>query len=142
MYLWDSNILRHYGEGHPNILLHLQHVSWSEIAVPSVVVAEVLRGRCDFALKATPAQAPLAHELLLKSKKFLDEFNRIVFDEECGKALEELQQRYKAHKRYADMMIAAMAQAGNHTVVTRNEEDFAKLLPKTQIANWVDQKPS
>jgi predicted nucleic acid-binding protein len=47
MYLWDANILRHYGEDHPILRLHVQRVSWAEIAIPSVVVAEVLRGRCE-----------------------------------------------------------------------------------------------
>lgn len=54
MYLWDANILRHFGQGHPTLRLHLSRIPWSEIALPSVVVAEVLRGRCDFALQAAP----------------------------------------------------------------------------------------
>lgn len=66
MYLWDSNILRHFGEGHPTLRLHLERIPWSEISLPSVVVAEVLRGRCEFALKASPSEAPRAHALLLK----------------------------------------------------------------------------
>jgi len=56
MYLWDANIVRYFGQGHPTLRLHLWRVSWAEIALPSVVVAEVLRGRCDFALKASPAK--------------------------------------------------------------------------------------
>ena len=141
MYLWDSDILRHYGEAHPNILLHLQHIKWSEIALPSVFVAEVLRGRCEFALKVTPEQAPLAHKLLIKTKNFLDQFNIIIFDEDCSKALDVLIKRQKTHKRYADFLIAAMAKAGKHVIVTRNIEHFKKLLPESQIANWVDEKP-
>jgi len=61
MYLWDANILRAFGQGHATLRLHLLRVPWSEIALPSVVVAEVLRGRCDFAARAPPAEAPLAH---------------------------------------------------------------------------------
>ena len=49
MYLWDANILRAFGQGHATLRMHLLRVPWSEIALPSVVVAEVLRGRCDFA---------------------------------------------------------------------------------------------
>jgi predicted nucleic acid-binding protein len=71
MYLLDSNIIRHFGEGHPILLLHLERTPWSEIALPSVVVAEVMRGRSDFALKALPSEAPLAHSLLLKTFHFL-----------------------------------------------------------------------
>lgn len=43
MYLWDSNILRHFGDGHPTLRLHLERIPWTEIALPSVVVAEALR---------------------------------------------------------------------------------------------------
>ena len=56
MYLWDANILRHFGQGHATLRLYLLRVPWTEIALPSVVVAEVLRGRCEFALKATPGR--------------------------------------------------------------------------------------
>jgi predicted nucleic acid-binding protein len=58
MYLWDANILRAFGQGQATLRSYLLRVPWSEIALPSVVVAEVLRGRCDFALKATPAEDP------------------------------------------------------------------------------------
>jgi hypothetical protein len=56
MYLWGANILRAFGQGHATLRLHLLCLPWSEIALPLVVVAEVLRGQCDFALKATPAE--------------------------------------------------------------------------------------
>jgi len=69
-------------------------------------------------------------------------FYHIVFDDKCAEILEALQQKHKAHKRYADMMIAATAKAGNHIVVTRNVKHFEPLLPKSQIANWIDDKPN
>ncbi len=75
MWLWDSNILRHFGEKHPILYLHLQQTSWAEIALPSVVVAESLRGRCDFALKASPEQAPIAHQRLLQTQQLLSQFD-------------------------------------------------------------------
>jgi predicted nucleic acid-binding protein len=139
MWLWDS--LRHFGEKHPILHLHLQQIPWKEIALPSVVVAEALRGRCDFALKASPEQAPLAHQKLLQTQELLSQFNVVMFDEKCAKALAELRQKHKTHKCYADMMIAAMAKANNHIVVTRNVKHFEPLLPKNQIANWIDDKP-
>ena len=52
MYLWDSNILRAFGEGHAIVRQHIDRVRWEKIALPSVVVSEVLRGRIEFALKA------------------------------------------------------------------------------------------
>jgi hypothetical protein len=39
------------------------------------------------------------------------------------------------------MMIAAMALAGNHIVVTRNTRHFTGLLPPHQFANWIDEPP-
>jgi predicted nucleic acid-binding protein len=53
MYLWDANILRAFGQGHATLRSHLLRVPWSEVALPSVVVAEVLR-RWNHGLKRTP----------------------------------------------------------------------------------------
>lgn len=120
MYLLDSNILRHYAEGHPVLREHLSRHAWGEIALPSVVVAEVLRGRSDHALKALPSEAPLAHQLLLQTQQILLLFSVVVFDQPSAEIMLRLQQKVKVHKRYADVMIAATAIAGNHVVVTRN----------------------
>lgn len=141
MYLWDANILRAFGQGHPTLQLHLLHVPWSDIALPSVVVAEVLRGRCDFALKASPAEAPLAHQRLVETMQMLSHFHTIVFDQSCAEALERLRRQHRRHKRYADLMIAAMATAGRHIVVTRNQADFVDVLLPAQLVNWLDDLP-
>jgi hypothetical protein len=90
VYLWDSNIVRHFGQGHPTLQMHLLHIRWHEVALPSIVVAEVLRGRCDFALKATPSEAPLAHRLLLETQQMLGRFSVVVFDELCAEAMKRL----------------------------------------------------
>jgi predicted nucleic acid-binding protein len=108
----------------------LKQISRSEIALPYVVVAEVLRGRGEFALKASASQAPWAHQPLsrikffvhkklyprIQTQKLLSQFEVVVFDKKCAEILESLQQKHKAHKRYADM-IAAMAKASNLMVV-------------------------
>lgn len=138
MYLWDANILRHYAEGHPNLALHLKRVKRVEVGLPSVVFAEVLRGRCDYALKARPEQAVQAHALLIDTHRMLARFQIVAFDQRCADALVRLRQQYSSRKRYADMQIAAMALAGNHTVVTRNTQDFADLLHPNQLQNWID----
>jgi len=141
MYLWDTNIVRHFGQGHSTLRLHLLRVPWAEIALPSVVIAEVLRGRCDFALKASPAEAPLAHRRLLETQQMLTQFRVIPFDEACASVLERLRQKHRRRKRYADLMIAAMAEAGGHVVVTRNQDDFVDLLPQSRLVNWIDDPP-
>lgn len=141
MYLWDANILRHFGQGHPILRLHLQQIPWAQIALPSVVVAEVIRGRCEFALKATPEQAPEAHQRLMETFDMLSHFHIVVFNPTCAAALERLRRQHRRRKRYADLMIAAIALAEDHVVVTRNQSDFVDLLPPAQRANWIDTPP-
>ncbi|MEZ4662715.1 MAG: type II toxin-antitoxin system VapC family toxin [Caldilineaceae bacterium] len=140
--MWDANILRHFAEKHPTLQAHLTRVSWSEIALPSVVMAEVLRGRCEFALKATVEQAPFAHQQLLVTQQLLQKFHTIPFDHACAEAMRQLQRTVKTNKRYADAMIAATAIAGGHIVVTRNIVDFRDLLSAQQLANWIDSPPT
>jgi tRNA(fMet)-specific endonuclease VapC len=142
MFLWDSNILRYHNQGHPTLQAHLQRVPRSQVALPSVVVAEVLRGRCEFALKSTPGQMPVAHEQLLKELRVLRRFRILSPDQSSAAAMSLLMKRHSSRKRYADLMIAAIAIAGNHIVVTRNQKDFVDLLPKHQLQNWIDDFPS
>jgi len=141
MYLWDSNILRYFGQEHPNLQLFLKRVKPHEIALPTVVVAEILRGRSEYALKANQDQLPYAHKLLVKTNELLQKFKIIVFDDKCLTALKKIKRKHKSKKRYADMLIAATAIAGNHIVITRNEKHFNDLLPKNKIENWIDDKP-
>ncbi|HSF30846.1 MAG TPA: PIN domain-containing protein, partial [Candidatus Tectomicrobia bacterium] len=99
-----------------------------------VVVAEVLRGRCDFALKATPAEVPLAHRQLLDTQQMLAQFPIVVFDAACATVMERLQRRHRRRQRYADLMIAAIVIAGQHILVSRNQADCRDVLPPAQWA--------
>lgn len=138
MYLWDSNILRHFTQNHPNLNSHLERVSWQDVALPSVVVAEVLRGRSEFALKALPEQAAFANQQLMATLRLIQRFRIIEFDAECAMVLQAMHKRIKTKKRYPDVMIAAMATTKNLIVVTRNQKHFADLLPSTRLENWID----
>jgi predicted nucleic acid-binding protein len=139
MYLWDSNTLRAYAESQSALLARLQQVNRSEVALPSVVVAEALRGRAEYALKAdTGERLAAAHRLLMQTQETIATFQVIVFDEACGEEFERLRQRHRKHKRRADMLIASMARSGQHVVVTRNVQHFRELLPPDQIENWLD----
>jgi tRNA(fMet)-specific endonuclease VapC len=141
VYLWDANILRHFAEGQSILFSHLNRIRRADVALPSVVVAEVLRGRCDYALKATSDQAASAHALLIATYRMLGQFQIVVFDRSSADAMTHLQKRHSSRKRYADVQIAAMALAGNHIVVTRNTKDFSDLLRPDQIENWIDFPP-
>lgn len=141
MYLWDTHMIGHYANQHATLGLHIQRVKWGEIVLPTPTVAEVLRGRAEFALKATPEQIIWAHDQLWQSYVLITKFQVLLFDDAAKAELSKLLKKFKSKKRYADMMIAAMALAGNHIVVTRNTKHFADLLPSAQLANWIDAPP-
>jgi predicted nucleic acid-binding protein len=82
VYLWDTNILAHFTSEHPVLALHIQRVEWEEIVLPSPTVAEFLRGRTEFAVKATPEQAVQAHRLLKQSQQLIAQFDILLFSED------------------------------------------------------------
>lgn len=59
--------------------------------------------------------------------------------EQAVAELVALRNRVSTRKRYADVVIAAIALAGGDIVVTRNVDDFRDLLPADRIQNWIDQ---
>ncbi len=141
MYLLDSNTLRAYLKGHQTVIAHTLRVPSEEIALPSIVAAEALRGRCEYVLKATADQVELADKLLQETLRTLQSFQFVTFDPASVTALNHLLKQYRSRKRHADVMIAALALAGHHIVVTRNTKDFADLLPALQLQNWIDDPP-
>jgi predicted nucleic acid-binding protein len=92
-------------------------------------VAEALRGRSDALLKATPPQVALAEKLMQEMIQTVQSFQQVSFDDVSLVALQQMLKQHQSRKRYADVMIAAIAKAGHHIVVTRNTKDFADLLP-------------
>lgn len=141
MYLLDTNVLTHYVNGQQTLLANLQRVDLSEVALPTVVVAEAMRGRSEFALKAQPDKAVYAHSLLVETWQILHKFQMLALNQQSATMLAQMQKKHGSRKRYADMMIAAMALTENHVVVTRNLKHFADLLSPHQLANWVDDLP-
>lgn len=138
-YLLDSNILRYYTAKHPTMTRNLARVSAEQIAIPFVVVIEQLRGRFDAYLKAEPENLLREQERLLAAQQFLSLYQTVYVDEQAVAELVALQKRVSTRKRYADVVIAAMALASGDIVVTRNVDDFRDLIHATKIQNWVDQ---
>jgi predicted nucleic acid-binding protein len=103
------------------------------------VVIEQLRGRFDAYLKAEPENLLKEQERLLAAQQFLSIYQTIYVNEQGITELTALRSRVNTRKRYADVVIAAMALAGDDIVVTRNVDDFRDLLPADRIQNWIDQ---
>jgi predicted nucleic acid-binding protein len=68
----------------------------------------------------------------------LARFHVVAFDQSCTEVMARWRRQHRRQKRYADLMIAAMAVAGRHILVTRNRTDFVDLLPPAQLVNWID----
>jgi predicted nucleic acid-binding protein len=119
-------------------LENFARVPKSDVALPLIVVIEQMRGRYDAILKAEPRNLLKEQERLLAAETLLSEFEIFYLSEEAIKELQDLTQRVKTKKRYADVIIAAMARTARLTVVTRNVEDFKDLLPAARIQNWID----
>ena len=148
-YFWDSNVLRLFSDNpdHPLLRSHIERVSWKRVFLPCVVVAESWRGRLrrvDTVPKARPEEAIFPYQKLIETHEVLRRFTVAPFDEECVSRLLSLRQDLKRRKkrvkkRHADMMIAAMALSYDYILVTRNEKDFADMLPAQQTENWIDE---
>jgi predicted nucleic acid-binding protein len=141
-YLWDSNILRHYAAEHPVLQDNLNRVPRHEIRLPIIVYAEQLRGRIEELLKAEPQKLLLAQQHLQITQERLSRFEIVPLNAAAITVVEQLKQRIKAHKRHADLIIAAQAIAGRHILVTRNTAHFRDLLPASQLQNWIDDRLS
>ncbi len=149
IYFWDSNILRVFSDNpdHSVLCKHIERVFWDRILLPSVVVAESWRGRLrriDTVPKARPEEAIFPYQKLVETHEVLRLFTVTPFDKGSANRLLWLRQDMKRRKksikkRHADMMIAAMTLSYEFILITRNEKDFADLLPAHQVENWIDE---
>lgn len=98
-----------------------------------------MRGRYEALLKAEPQNLIREQARLLATEQLLREFTVCYVSEAAVNELQAMQQRIKTKKRYADVVLAAMARAEGLTVVTRNVQDFKDLLPMQRVQNWIDQ---
>ncbi len=142
IWLWDSNIVRHYLDDHPLLLENLKKVPRQNVMLPVVVAAEQLRGRTDAILKSEPTQLARAQEMFRQTRVLLDSFQILYFDAPSLAVVAQLKERFKTRRRYPDVLIAAQVIAGRHILVTRNTADFHDLLPASQLQNWIDDRIS
>jgi len=144
-YFWDTNILSCLRTEDTLLMRHIDRVSWDKIFLPSVVVAESWRGRlrqADAVPWKKPEQAIFPHKKLQESHELLSQFRVVPFDGAAAEELSLLQRRVRRQKkRHADMMIAAMTLSNRFVLITRNERDFADLLPTQHVENWIDNPP-
>ncbi len=103
-----------------------------------MVVAEVLRGRAEFALKGEPDRLVNAYHYLALTIESLGRFRIEPFSVAAAQHMEELKRKHQSRKRYADLQLAAITLAGGHCLVTRNLKHFKDLVPASQLENWME----
>lgn len=129
-YLLDANACIGYLNGTAHgVLVHLQNLPISEIAVCAVVKAEMFAG----ARQSQRIEQTLAHH-----REFFNRFSSLPFDDEAAEAYS----RIRAHleKRGTpigpnDLMIAAIAVANNVTLITHNTREFGR-VPGLALEDW------
>ena len=122
IYLLDANVCIHLlNEKHPTILQHFRLYSPADIALCSVVKAELLYG-------ARRSQRVEANLQLLKA--FFAPLQSLPFDDECAEHYGQIHADLLAQGKPIgpnDTLIAAIARAHNATLITHNTVEFSRV---------------
>lgn len=130
IYLLDTNVCIHLlNEKHPAILHHFcQHIP-ADIALCSVVKAELLYG-------ARRSQRVEANLQLLKA--FFAPLQSLPFDDECAEHYGQIHAELLTQGKPIgpnDTLIAAIARARDATLITHNTVEFAR-VPGLRMQDW------
>lgn len=130
IYLLDTNVCIHLlNEKHPTILQHFQQHSPADIAMCSVVKAELLSG-------ARRSQRVEANLQLLKA--FFAPLQSLAFDDECAEHYGQIHADLLTQGKPIgpnDTLIAAIARAHDATLITHNTSEF-KRVAGLRIEDW------
>ncbi len=139
MYLLDTDTLTHLQAGHPRVVRHLHELTDPDVGITIITKIELLRGRYDYILKATPGPELLkAQQLLSRTEAFLDLLQVILVDEAATACMDQLQGIRGLRKiGRADLLIASIALARSAILVTRNVRHLRR-VPGLTVVNWVD----
>ena len=133
MILLDTNIVVAYLNGHAGIAQRMA-ASPSEIALPSLVVAELYYGACA---------SMRAQENLAKLDQLCSILRILNFDlsaaQRFGTLKAELRKQGKPTGE-TDAWIAAMALAHSATLVTHNTRDFQHIVG-LRLEDWLVESP-
>ncbi|TDY02701.1 tRNA(fMet)-specific endonuclease VapC [Thiohalophilus thiocyanatoxydans] len=126
MVLLDTNVCIHFLNGnHPRILQHFQSHSPDEIALCSVVKAELLYGAQRSARVDANQQ---------RLRQFFAPLRSVPFDDTCAEHYALIRADLAAQSTPIgpnDLIIAATARAHNLTLVTHNTAEFSRVAGLT-----------
>ncbi len=128
--LLDTNTcIRHLNQRSPQISYHLLTTPESDIALCSIVKAELYTG----ALKSQQPQSTLA-----KQRAFTARFISLPFDDHAADEYARIRSTLEKSGTPVgnnDMMIAAIALTHNLTLITHNVREFSR-IPSLSIEDW------
>lgn len=123
IYLLDTNVcIQLLNDKHPVILRHFRQHSPAEIALCSVVKAELLFG----AYRSGRVEANLQ-----RLKFFFEPLQSLLFDDDCADHYARIRADLQVQGKLIggnDMLIAAIARAHSATLVTHNTGEFSHVV--------------
>lgn len=130
MYLLDTNVCIHFLNGtSPSVENHFRTLSPSQIALCSIVKAELLFGaRNSLRMDAN----------LQRLKLFFAPLQSLPFDDLCADEYGLIRSDLTARGRLIgpnDMLIAAVARAHNAVLITHNTREFSRITG-LQLDDW------
>jgi tRNA(fMet)-specific endonuclease VapC len=130
IYLLDTNAcIQLLNDKHPVILQHFRRHSPAEIALCSVVKAELLFG----AYRSGRVEANCQ-----RLKIFFEPLQSLMFDDACADHYARIRADLQAQGKLIggnDLLIAATARAHNATLVTHNTGEFSRVVG-LRLEDW------
>jgi tRNA(fMet)-specific endonuclease VapC len=131
-YCLDTNICIYFLKGtFPALLPKVLSVNPNNIIVPAIVKAELLCGA---------EKSQRTKDNILKITAFLMPFEIKAFDDSAAVQYSKIRASLeKAGTPIGpnDLIIAAIALAGDYTLVTNNMKEFER-IPGLRLENWID----
>lgn len=131
-YLLDTNVCIHLlNEADPRILHQFQRHSPADIALCSIVKAELLYG----AQRSARVDANLQ-----RLKFFFSPLQSLPFDDDCAEHYAMIRSDLAAQGKPIgpnDLFVAAIARAHNATLVTHNTDEFGRVAG-LRMNDWQD----
>ena len=134
-YLWDTNVLSDYFRDNTHIFHKTVQVGIDQIAIASITLEEIVRGRmAQITAARNEQQRAFALRLLKSDIMRLTSIAILDYTDQAAglfDALRPLNRRMSSQ----DLRIATIALHFNLTLVTRNTRDFAAIAGLA-IADW------
>ena len=135
LYILDSDHLSLYQRGHEPLGQRLLTVPPNQIAITVISVEELIRGRLAQIRKATkPQERVYAYHWFTRTLEFLRDFTVLGYDAQAEAHFQSLLAQ-KIRVGTQDLKIAAISLSQGATLITRNRQDFERVVGLT-LEDW------